>query len=298
MGPCEPHPARTRAPGVARESGAGWPAGERTGAASAATVRTNRTRVPSTARFEEIGNADGVERMTSPPWMTRTVGAVRTEPSRGQTTELDHRCEGGNWTGKNVEIRPRAEPGISPLPRNRTQSWLENTARNHPDQATPSPEGVREVISSLRDRARRSSGLSPGKVPSGSLTRATSGMYGLRLMTVPASWGRSFLRTAVLVVSIVILLGHTCALPAHSDAGSTAAADDLDHGASHEADGAHIDSCDATMSKCVPPPVAHEAGTPAVVLLSVETAPSVEGGPVLAVASGSPLYLLHASFRI
>lgn len=103
---------------------------------------------------------------------------------------------------------------------------------------------------------------------------------------------------AILLVSIIIPLDHICALPAHSDASPIDTAADLDHGAGHAADGAHIASCDATMSKSVPSPGVHAVGTPTAVLLPVQAPPSVEGRRLLVVESRPPLYLLHALFRI
>ncbi len=138
-----------------------------------------------------------------------------------------------------------------------------------------------------------------------SLTRGMTHMYRLPLMTVRASSCQPFMRMALLVVSIVILLGHNCALPGHSHASPIATVGDFDHGAAHEADGAYIGCCSATMAKSVPPPVAHAAETPAGAaetpagaLLPGPTPLSAAGRPVLAGGSRSPLYLLHTSFRI
>lgn len=102
----------------------------------------------------------------------------------------------------------------------------------------------------------------------------------------------------MLVVSVVISLGHVCALPGHvRSIEMTADPEDNDR-AGHDADSAHLASCDATVSKAVLSALGFGAGTPPVVLLSEAAHPPPERSAAPVIESSPPLFLLHASLRI
>jgi hypothetical protein len=112
-------------------------------------------------------------------------------------------------------------------------------------------------------------------------------------------------RPILVAVTVVLLLGHICALPATamSEAiGATESQAPADH---HDSDGSHVASCDATLSKAAPA-CPQSQGAPCAVVTTVAAAVADVSGQDLAPRRVIPRrrapdrsrFLLHASFLI
>lgn len=104
----------------------------------------------------------------------------------------------------------------------------------------------------------------------------------------------------VLLLAVAVAFGCVCALPepGHVNLAGPAPSEG---GTGHDVDGAHLASCDATLSKVAqssPVPSAPAAPVWSISLPSASSAVVGAAREVLVVVSGPPLFLLHATFRI
>ena len=111
----------------------------------------------------------------------------------------------------------------------------------------------------------------------------------------PWSPGHSFL----LGLGLFVILSHVCALPAHAAALDTVPGHtDTAHDAQSTDESVHGGSCEAVRSTfAVQPPVTLVPTAVSVTVVTRPVRPSL-GHPRLAVATSSPLFLLHASLLI
>lgn len=120
-------------------------------------------------------------------------------------------------------------------------------------------------------------------------------------MSALRRFAQPFVLAAMMLVAIAFA-GHVCALPVTGHANLAGPAPASEGAAGHEADGAHLASCDATLSKisqASPVPSAPSVSARATSLLP--PASSADAGAVREASSAGsrpPLFLLHATFRI
>ena len=115
--------------------------------------------------------------------------------------------------------------------------------------------------------------------------------------------GRGVLPILV-ALAVAVLVGHICAVPAVAEWEHVGAGDSRAPGNSHDSDGSHIASCDATIFNTTPA-CPQSAAAPCAVVTTVTIDRGVRGRDValetLIASRRAPdrsLFLLHASFLI
>ena len=105
--------------------------------------------------------------------------------------------------------------------------------------------------------------------------------------------------------AVAVLVGHICALPAAAEWEAVGAADSRTPADSHDSDGSHVASCDATISRAAPA-CSPTTDTPLVLLSAVADLDRSIPAQAVTLETPSPsrrardrsLFLLHASFLI